>query len=247
MPSTSVTHKFGGTSVADAERYGRVIDILMKRDEAGQLVVVSAMSGVTDALIRLATRAGKADPKWTEDFDALRARHLDTSKKLLGRAAKPHLAWLDEQFGKLHALLTSLQTLGPSRDGLEFVQGLGEVFSAKLLAAAFNARRQRTEYLDAREVLVAASTRGASSTPASASSSPASWRATPPAAPPRWAATARTTRAPSSERSATAQRFSSGRTSTACSRPIRGWCPRRCCCPRSRTPRPASWRTSAPR
>jgi bifunctional aspartokinase / homoserine dehydrogenase 1 len=154
MPSTSVTHKFGGTSVADAERYGRVIDILMKRDEAGQLVVVSAMSGVTDALIRLATRAGKADPKWTEDFDALRARHLDTSKKLLGRAAKPHLAWLDEQFGKLHALLTSLQTLGPSRDGLEFVQGLGEVFSAKLLAAAFNARRQRTEYLDAREVLV---------------------------------------------------------------------------------------------
>jgi bifunctional aspartokinase / homoserine dehydrogenase 1 len=155
MASTSpVTHKFGGSSVADAERYGRVLDILLKRDENKQLVVVSAMQGVTDALIRLGTRAGKADPKWKEDFAALHTRHLDTSRALLGRAAKPHLLWLDDQFSKLESLLASLQTLGPSRDGLEFVQGLGEVFSARLLTAAFNARRKQAVFLDAREVLV---------------------------------------------------------------------------------------------
>jgi bifunctional aspartokinase / homoserine dehydrogenase 1 len=112
MASTPVTHKFGGSSVADADRYARVIDILSRRDERKQLVVVSAMQGVTDALIRLATRAGKADPGWAQDFAALRTRHLHTSSKLLGRFAKPHLGWLEEQFDKLFALLSALQTLG---------------------------------------------------------------------------------------------------------------------------------------
>ena len=41
-PARTVVHKFGGTSVADAERYRHVAQLLLARDEATQVTVVSA-------------------------------------------------------------------------------------------------------------------------------------------------------------------------------------------------------------
>ena len=50
-PARTVVHKFGGTSVADAERYRHVAQLLLAREESLQVTVVSAMKGVTDGLI----------------------------------------------------------------------------------------------------------------------------------------------------------------------------------------------------
>ncbi len=149
------THKFGGTSVADATRYRDVMRILAAREEAEQLVVVSAMKGVTDALIALGTKAGARDASWEEDYVALRRRHLTAASELLGANAKPTQDWLEAQFRDLHDLLRALVLLGaPSTEGLAYVQGLGEVFSAKILSDAFRAAGDACAYLDAREVLV---------------------------------------------------------------------------------------------
>ncbi|MEE7566034.1 bifunctional aspartate kinase/homoserine dehydrogenase I, partial [Xanthomonas sp. Kuri4-3] len=71
----TVVHKFGGTSVADAERYRHVARLLLARDEAVQVTVVSAMKGVTDALIALAELAAAGRAEWREHWHALRARH----------------------------------------------------------------------------------------------------------------------------------------------------------------------------
>jgi len=67
---TAIAHKFGGSSVGSAERIRRVADILLARDER-QVVVVSAMQGVTDALITLCRKAAKRGADWRADFDAL--------------------------------------------------------------------------------------------------------------------------------------------------------------------------------
>ena len=55
-----IAHKFGGSSVADASRIARVVDILLSRSER-QVVTISAMRGVTDALIALARQAAARD------------------------------------------------------------------------------------------------------------------------------------------------------------------------------------------
>ena len=71
-PARTVVHKFGGTSVADAERYRHVAQLLLAREESLQVTVVSAMKGVTDALIELAQTAG-AGPggaDWRERWHA---------------------------------------------------------------------------------------------------------------------------------------------------------------------------------
>ncbi|HJU40881.1 MAG TPA: aspartate kinase, partial [Tahibacter sp.] len=150
-----VAHKFGGTSVADANRYRHVAQLLIARDDAVQVTVVSAMKGVTDALIALATDAARGAADWRERLQALRERHVVAATDLLGECAAPTLAWLDARFTELAELLHALSVLGsPPREALELVQGLGEVYSAHLLSAHLVALGEDAAMLDARDVLV---------------------------------------------------------------------------------------------
>ena len=53
MNAPWVVHKFGGTSLADAERYRNVAAIMDAQGGNRKAVIVSAMHKVTDALIEL--------------------------------------------------------------------------------------------------------------------------------------------------------------------------------------------------
>jgi aspartokinase/homoserine dehydrogenase 1 len=150
-----VAHKFGGTSVADANRYRHVAQLLIARDDTVQVTVVSAMKGVTDALIALATAAAAGAADWRARWHALRERHVVAARDLLGDHAQPTLDWLELRFTELAELLHALSVLGsPPREALELVQGLGEVYSARLLGAHLVAIGEDAAVLDARDVLV---------------------------------------------------------------------------------------------
>ena len=75
-----VVQKFGGTSVADPDAIRRLIGIVRlarTRDGRGPAVVVSAMSGVTDVLLGVASAAGagRLDEALSR-VEQVRARHL---------------------------------------------------------------------------------------------------------------------------------------------------------------------------
>jgi len=150
-----IAHKFGGSSLATAERYRRVAQILVDRTDGTQITVVSAMQGITDALIALADAAARRDPDWRAQWQTLRDRHLDTARELLGDRAGALLVWLDARLADLAETLKALAVLGiPAREALEAIQGLGEVWSAHLLRAHVESLGQPCALLDAREVLV---------------------------------------------------------------------------------------------
>src|SRR5271168_2815515 len=60
-----IVMKFGGTSVGSAERFRGVLDIVNRTHKSGKqtVVVLSAMSGVTNALISAAGKAVDRDLK----------------------------------------------------------------------------------------------------------------------------------------------------------------------------------------
>ncbi|WP_312914818.1 bifunctional aspartate kinase/homoserine dehydrogenase I [Stenotrophomonas sp.] len=151
----TVVHKFGGTSVADADRYRHVAQLLLARDEVVQVTVVSAMKGVTDALIDLARAAAKADPGWDDRWHELRARHRAAAAALLGEHSGTTIEWLDARFERLREILAALAVIGElPQEVLDRVQGLGEVFSAHLLGHHLQALGEDADVLDARDVLV---------------------------------------------------------------------------------------------
>jgi aspartokinase/homoserine dehydrogenase 1 len=152
-----VVHKFGGTSVANADRYKNVATVLGSEAGSKKGVVVSAMSKVTDGLHELVDLALKRDESYSAKLEAIASRHTEARHALLGAAklATP----LDEGFASdaldLKAILHAVW-LGRSCSEFtrELVAGYGEIWSAQMLAAYLKSAGVSAEWLDARTVLV---------------------------------------------------------------------------------------------
>ena len=82
-----IVMKFGGTSVQDAKAIDRVSSIVQGRLAQRPVVVVSAMSKVTDTLLTMARAAGAGERKAALKLcRSLQERHYNTASELLGTA-----------------------------------------------------------------------------------------------------------------------------------------------------------------
>jgi aspartate kinase len=81
-----IVQKFGGTSVGDLVRIGNVAEIVARQHRRGKkvAVVVSAMSGETDRLLKMGNHFGSAPP--ARELDALAATGEQTTSALLAIA-----------------------------------------------------------------------------------------------------------------------------------------------------------------
>lgn len=151
----AVAHKFGGSSLASAERIAHVCALLAARPNEQQVIVVSAMQRVTDHLIELARQAAAADPGWMASHAALVQRHRDVADALLGANADAAWRALQPTLDNAHNLLRGIELLGLVPEPvLALLSGLGEVLSATLLTHLLRAQGRPAQLLDAREVLV---------------------------------------------------------------------------------------------
>jgi len=147
-----VVHKFGGSSLADAESIERVGALLVGFAGERQAVVVSAMRATTDALIALARAAADKDPNWEQGHAALRDRHLECADQL--QIDADTRLEIDQSFERLRRLLEGLALLGSvPTEAMDLVSGLGEIWSARLVAARLRACGAPASYLDARDVI----------------------------------------------------------------------------------------------
>lgn len=158
MISRWVVHKFGGTSIADAERYQAATGILLSRQPGERTaVVVSAMSGVTDALIRLVELAASQDDSYLAKLQSLKERHLDTVAGLhLAAARHQSLSeTIASDFREIEEVLRGAWITKLASERIkEFVSGHGELWSAQLLHAHLECCGHSSTWLDARRVLV---------------------------------------------------------------------------------------------
>ena len=76
--------KFGGTSVGSAENIKKVIEIVKSASENDHVVVVvSAVGGITDKLMRAAQKAIENDLNYKNDFNKLKQQHIEVMEGLL--------------------------------------------------------------------------------------------------------------------------------------------------------------------
>ncbi|MGN6790596.1 MAG: bifunctional aspartate kinase/diaminopimelate decarboxylase [Rhodanobacteraceae bacterium] len=143
-----VVLKFGGTSVATVERWRTIQDLAESRRAEGMrvLVVVSALSGVTDALKALCTCAAAERDGALEKLVA-RHRELAAQMQLVDSAGMER--WL----ASLQALVTAAAPEKLSWHAV--VQAHGELLSSSIGAAFMSANGLPAGWLDAREALLA--------------------------------------------------------------------------------------------
>ena len=139
-----VVMKFGGTSVEDAAAILRTATIVRSRVDRGlsPVVVVSAMSKVTDQLLACAAAAhnGRGDREAALEISSrLRTRHLDTAARLCtgDRLTFVHAA-IHQHFDLLDELLRGIAAVGElTLRTSDLVVSFGERLSSVMVAAAF--------------------------------------------------------------------------------------------------------------
>lgn len=154
-----IVMKFGGTSVANYEAITRMISIVRGKLEERPVVVVSALSKVTDMLYRISDRAAARDREEADVLLAqLRERHLSLAGELLGTGGKLY----EEACAKVNSICDTLCSfvsavcavgeLSPRSKAI--IISNGEYLSSNIICCAMNAAGIRTHYMDARSMII---------------------------------------------------------------------------------------------
>lgn len=151
--------KFGGTSVGSVEAIDQVANIVLEHARRWErmTVVVSAMNGVTDALIRSGQAAVAGDEATYRAIIAeLQARHHRVVETLVPENERNELlTTIDDLLDGLSALCRSIHVLGEATPrAMDAIASLGERFSARIVAATLRGRGLRSTAVDATELIV---------------------------------------------------------------------------------------------
>ena len=144
--------KFGGTSVGSVESIQAVLKIVKASFDAGEkpLVVLSAMSGVTNLLTQMAEDAAAGKP-FDEGLKQLEERHFDVVKKLIAvKYQNPVLTRLKLLFNELEELLQGVSALKElSNQSRDLIVSFGERCSNFLVAKVMEQEVPEAEYINA--------------------------------------------------------------------------------------------------
>ncbi|HUG56085.1 MAG TPA: aspartate kinase [Candidatus Limnocylindrales bacterium] len=149
--------KFGGTSVGSADAIAKVAEIV-KATPGGKVLVVSATSGTTNALVEAARTAEGGDAAGADrELEALAKTHRDLLADVAGsgpaaKAALDDIAALTERTGSLLRSVAILREC--TRRSLDAILSYGERVSAPIVAAALASRGIDAEAVSAEGLVV---------------------------------------------------------------------------------------------
>ncbi|MBN8642614.1 MAG: bifunctional aspartate kinase/homoserine dehydrogenase I [Flavobacteriales bacterium] len=150
------TLKFGGTSVANAQNIQLVIEIVSQKAKTEKLaVVVSALSGITDTLIRAAQKAASKDESYKNSIEEIKQKHFDAIGQLVDQANQNQLLIkINNQINQLQTLLDGCFLLGElSPRTADAVAGFGELLSSQIIATALQQTLPNSNFKDSRELI----------------------------------------------------------------------------------------------
>lgn len=149
--------KFGGTSVANADNINRVVNIVaesVKKDKT--IVVVSALGGITDALLQCGMCAAAEDESYKEKLQSIEHRHLETVKALIPITHQSGaLSLVKKRCNELEDICNGIFLLGelPART-MDKIVSFGELISSQILSAKLATLGIENVWKDSRELIL---------------------------------------------------------------------------------------------
>ncbi len=148
--------KFGGSSVGSAEVINQMVAIVSSRIQKEKtIVVVSAMSGVTDQLLMLAQTAAQGNEAYKTIIQNIEQKHLDAVRALLP---------IQQQSGTLSLVKQLINELETNCEGLFMLKELsmrmqdkiisyGEILSSKIISASFESKGIKQQWVNSSELI----------------------------------------------------------------------------------------------
>ena len=148
--------KFGGSSVANSNAMAQVVDIVSKAvDRDRTILVVSAIGGCTDTLIRIGNLASQRNEEYKSLIDGLQDRHHAIIRELLPiEKHEESTEVCDALFDSLRSIAQGVFLLGElSPASLDAIQSFGELCSTKILATKLSSIGIATKWIDSRNII----------------------------------------------------------------------------------------------
>ena len=145
--------KFGGSSVGSAEAILKVVAIVAESiKKEPTIVVVSAMSGVTDQLLMLAQSAAQGNEAYKTIIQNIEQKHLDVVRVLLPiQAQSATLSLVKQTINELESNCEGLFMLKELSNRMQDkIVSFGEILSSKIIAATFASKGIQQQWVDAR-------------------------------------------------------------------------------------------------
>jgi len=148
--------KFGGTSVGDVAAFERVIHVVSSQIERQPVVVVSAMTKVTDALLAAFETARRGDAAVAfESLEPHFERHIGVKTQFIGEAENAFDQELEYAREEISDLLVRVQRRSLPLPMLkDAIVSYGEQLSSRLLSEVLKSRGVNARQVDSRRLIV---------------------------------------------------------------------------------------------
>jgi len=148
--------KFGGTSVGSKEAIERTLGIVRSKLDEHPIVVVSAMSKVTDMLYAISDSLEAGDKDGArEALDQLRKKHINTATELM---PDDHL-WREEAYCRINEIcdkmgkfIDEVTEIGAKEKAV--INSKGEFLSSNMIYCKMNSMGMKTSYVNVREFMI---------------------------------------------------------------------------------------------
>ncbi|MBO7268325.1 MAG: bifunctional aspartate kinase/homoserine dehydrogenase I, partial [Bacteroidales bacterium] len=148
--------KFGGSSVANAENINKVIAIVRRAAANDRTVVVSsAISGATDALILIGETAKRGNEEYTMLIDKLQERHMAIIAELIPAEESEAIKdTCSELFNKLREICKGVYLLKELTElSQDHIVSFGELLSTNIISAKLKSLNISHQWKDSRELI----------------------------------------------------------------------------------------------
>jgi aspartokinase/homoserine dehydrogenase 1 len=145
--------KYGGTSVGSVEAIKQVGAIVREQAQKEKLiVVVSAMSGVTNQLTDISNKASQRDKGYESDLELLRLAHHKTYADLMN---KPDGLFINHIFHNLSEVCHGVYLLKELTDRTsDYIVSCGERLSSYIVSSYFDQIELDSALFDSREFII---------------------------------------------------------------------------------------------
>ncbi|WP_375251822.1 bifunctional aspartate kinase/homoserine dehydrogenase I [Dokdonia donghaensis] len=147
--------KFGGTSVGSVENIEKTIAIVANQAAQSPVaVVVSALGGVTDLLLKAGALAAKKEESYKDILKEISQKHISFTDTLTG-GDQEILKAITLQMSHLEDLLKGIYLINElSPKTLDKLAAYGELTSSYIIAAAFKHKSIDASLKDSRELII---------------------------------------------------------------------------------------------
>ncbi len=145
--------KFGGSSVANAQNMNKVVAIVLEAAKKDPVIlVVSALGGVTDSLLKTGSLAESGDEAYKIVLKELEQKHLDAVRELLPiQQQSATLSQVKQKFNELEAISDGVFLLGELSDRTkDRMVSYGELLSSLMISAKLQSIPAEAHWVDSR-------------------------------------------------------------------------------------------------